>query len=180
MLIDGNIMSLFLSRNFRNGEHRTYLATISNLFLYTYTLGYVYKIVKNVVDIITHILLTRWGGKLKMRTYPVTLAPVLLLDPARMIPMIQWPTYSMVYKFVLSNMRILAWIVDRLWGNCIHLWVYKVYKMCQTQNVREDVIREVSFAAFGFRLLKFHAHTVLVGIYTQIDIQYKVQRNAIQ
>lgn len=52
--------------------------------------------------------------------------------------------------------------------------------MCQTQNVREDVIREVSFAAFGFRLLKFHAHTVLVGIYTQIDIQYKVQRNAIQ
>lgn len=34
MLIDGNIMSLFLSRNFRNGEHRTYLATISNLFFY--------------------------------------------------------------------------------------------------------------------------------------------------
>lgn len=59
MLIDGNIMSLFLSRNFRNGEHRTYLATISNLFLYTYTLGYVYKIVKNLVDIITHILFTR-------------------------------------------------------------------------------------------------------------------------
>lgn len=89
-------------------------------------------------------------------TYLTILAPAPHLDPAKMIPMRQWPTYSMVYKFVLSNMRILAWIVDRLWGNCIHLWVYKVYKLCQTQNVREDMY---SKEAFSICFPHTHTHT---------------------
>lgn len=69
-------------------------------------------------------------------TYPMTHVLVRRLDQARMTPMRQWPTYSMGYKFGLSNMRILAWIVDRLWGNCIHLWVYKVsYIKVTTENI---------------------------------------------